>query len=116
MTYLLMSIPFLAVAVVVFLVGAARARRQGDGRQYVASWGIATAVLLGLTVVFDNVMIGAGLFDFGEHGITGIRLGLMPIEDLLYPIAGALLLAGVWQLLGAERPEPGHLEPERADG
>jgi hypothetical protein len=31
---------------------------------------------------------------------------MMPLEDLLYPIAGALLLSGIWQLLdGPREPE-----------
>jgi hypothetical protein len=27
----------------------------------------------------------------------------MPVEDFLYPLAGSLLIAGVWELLGSER-------------
>ncbi|WP_417512248.1 lycopene cyclase domain-containing protein [Microbacterium sp.] len=101
MTYLLLSLPFVGASLVVFIVGAVQARRRGDLGRYFSAWAVATLVLLVLTAVFDNIMIAAGFFDYREDGISGIRLGLMPIEDFLYPLAGALLLSGVWQLLGA---------------
>jgi len=109
-TYLLLSLPFVGVSLVVFLIGGAIARRRGIVRAYVTSWAAATALLLVLTAVFDNIMIAAGFFDYREDGISGIRLGLMPIEDFFYPIAGALLLAGVWQLLGGEREPRGRTD------
>lgn len=102
MTYLVFSLPFLVVGLVVFGVGALRARRQSDLRGYLTAWAAATVALLVLTVVFDNVMMAAEFFDYGTEQISGVRLGLIPIEDLLYPLAGGLLLAGLWQLLGGE--------------
>ncbi|HJB62687.1 MAG TPA: lycopene cyclase domain-containing protein [Candidatus Microbacterium pullistercoris] len=108
MTYLLMSLPFLGVGVVVFAIGGAHARRRGAVRRYFSSWAAATVALLVLTAVFDNVMMAAGFFDYGSEQISGLRLGLMPIEDFLYPLAGALLLSGVWQLLNGPRETRGH--------
>lgn len=108
MTYLLMSLPSLGVGVVVFAIGGAHARRRGAVRRYFSSWAAATVALLVLTAVFDNVMMAAGFFDYGSEQISGLRLGLMPIEDFLYPLAGALLLSGVWQLLSGPRETRGH--------
>ncbi|GGD40200.1 hypothetical protein GCM10010915_21210 [Microbacterium faecale] len=108
MTYLLMSLPFLGVGVVVFAIGGAHARRRGAVRRYFSSWAAATVALLVLTAVFDNVMMAAGFFDYGSEQISGLRLGLMPVEDFLYPLAGALLLSGVWQLLSGPRETRGH--------
>lgn len=99
MTYLLMSLPFLGIGLVVFAIGAVHAHRRGNIGRYFASWTLATAVLLVLTAIFDNVMMAAGFFDYGNDEISGLRLGLMPLEDFFYPIAGALLLAGIWQML-----------------
>lgn len=101
MTYLLMSLPFVGAGSVVFLIGAVHAGRRGTANRYFSSWSVATAALLVLTAVFDNLMMAAGFFDYGAEEISGVRLVLMPVEDFLYPFAGALLLAGVWQLLGA---------------
>lgn len=98
MTYLLMSLPFLGVALIVFGAGIEHARRRGSIRRYLSSWAAATMALLLLTAVFDNVMMAAGFFDYGADEISGLRFGLMPLEDFLYPIAGALLLSGTWQL------------------
>jgi len=99
-TYLLMSLPFVGAGAVVFLAGAVNARRRGSARRYVSTWAATTTALLILTAVFDNVMMAAGFFDYGAEEISGVRFGLMPLEDFLYPFAGALLLAGTWQLLG----------------
>ncbi|MDQ0643359.1 lycopene cyclase domain-containing protein [Microbacterium murale] len=104
MTYLLMSLPFIAIALIVFGLGALHARRHRALGPYLSSWAVATASLVVLTVIFDNVMMAAGFFDYGVEHISGIRLGLIPIEDLMYPIAGALLLSGLWQMLGVTGP------------
>ena len=55
-----------------------------------------TLMLAALTVVFDNLMIAAGFFDYGDGHITGLRIGLVPVEDLAYPLAGLLLLPALW--------------------
>lgn len=99
MTYLLMSLPFIGVGVIVFAAGARCAHRRGTSHRYLGSWAVATSVLLALTAVFDNVMLAAGFYDYSADGISGLRLGLMPLEDFLYPLVGALLLSGAWQLL-----------------
>jgi len=105
MTYLLMSLPFIAIALIAFGLGALHARRRGALGPYLSAWAVATASLIILTVIFDNVMMAAGFFDYGADHISGVRLGLIPIEDLMYPIAGALLLSGAWQMLGGGHDE-----------
>lgn len=94
MSYVLLSIVFLVVACAVAALGWRRAPR-GHGRAVALS----ALVLVVLTVAFDSIMIAVGLFDYAEGQIWGVRLGLAPIEDLAYPIAGILLLSGVWNLL-----------------
>ncbi|HIV56670.1 MAG TPA: lycopene cyclase domain-containing protein [Candidatus Stackebrandtia faecavium] len=103
MTYLLMSLPFIGIGFVVFTAGAVHAHSRGFARRYFSSWAATVAALIVLTAVFDNVMMAAGFFDYGAEEISGLRFGLMPLEDFLYPFAGALLLAGIWQLLGGDR-------------
>ncbi|WP_221584022.1 lycopene cyclase domain-containing protein [Microbacterium sp. G2-8] len=99
MTYLLMSIPFIVVGLIVFTVGAVHARGRGRLRAYLTGWAATTVCLAILTAIFDNVMMLAGFFDYGPGHTLGWRLGLMPLEDFLYPVVGALLLAGVRELL-----------------
>ncbi|WP_341358587.1 lycopene cyclase domain-containing protein [Georgenia sp. M64] len=87
MTYLGLGLLFVAVAVAVLVVAwwTVRPSRR---------WWLATVVtvvaLVVLTVVFDSVMIAADLFRFDEAALTGLRLGLAPVEDLAWPVAAGL--------------------------
>ncbi|MDL5350606.1 lycopene cyclase domain-containing protein [Microbacterium sp. zg-YB36] len=95
MTYAWVILPFALVTVV---VTGASAVRPHFGRRMIAS-AVAAAVLVVLTAVFDNAMIAADLFTYPEDDITGIRIGLAPIEDFSYPVCAAFLVPAVWTLL-----------------
>lgn len=101
MTYPLIVVPFLAIAAIVTL---ATVRRPHFARRMVAS-GVAAVILLALTAVFDNVMIGAGLFTYPDEHLSGLRLGLAPIEDFAYPLAAAFLVPAVFTLVGPRRSD-----------
>jgi lycopene cyclase domain-containing protein len=96
MTYAVLCAAFVAVALVVALIGW---RRAPSGHAWALA--LSAAVLVVLTAVFDNVMIATGLFGYAEGQISGVRLGLAPVEDFAYPIAAVLLLPAIWNLLGA---------------
>jgi lycopene cyclase domain-containing protein len=100
MTYLLLNVVFLAVAVLVAVV--ALTRRLVSAR-FGAAVGIALALTVLLTAVFDNLMIGAGLFSYDPEHISGLFVGLAPIEDFAYPLAAAILLPTLWVLSGGTR-------------
>ena len=104
MTYALIIVPFALLAAVVVAAAAVRVRRPRVGRRLAAS-AITAVVLVLLTIVFDNLMIAAGLFTYPEHLISGIRIGLAPIEDFSYPVAAAFLLPALWCLLTPRRAE-----------
>ena len=53
----------------------------------------ATAALLLITAVFDNVIIGLGIVAYDESLISGLKLGLAPIEDFAYSLAAPLLIS-----------------------
>lgn len=104
MTYLLLALSLLAAAVVVAVVAAVVVARRADGHP--AGWRavvLAAVALLVLTTVFDNLMIASGLFAYSDAHISGVRLGLAPIEDFAYPLAGVILLPALWSLLGGGR-------------
>ncbi|KQQ05416.1 MULTISPECIES: lycopene cyclase domain-containing protein [unclassified Rathayibacter] len=96
MTYLLLNAVFLAVVLVVVAIARHRLR--------LAAVLGTLAVLLLMTAVFDNVMIGVGLLvSYDDELISGIRIGVAPIEDFAYAIAAALLLPALWTLLPSRR-------------
>ena len=61
----------------------------------------AALVLGALTVVFDSLMIGAGLYEYAPDKILGVRLWRAPLEDLAYPLAAVLLMPALWTALGS---------------
>lgn len=75
------------------------------------SLAIATMVLFVLTAIFDNVMISAGLFDYGQHQLVGVRVGLAPVEDFLYPLCAVMFMPALWWLFGGRKP--GRAKQER---
>ncbi|AWB82007.1 lycopene cyclase domain-containing protein [Corynebacterium yudongzhengii] len=90
MTYLVISLPFLLVAALVWL-----RRRRAYPRQGRITLAVLAVVLV-LTIIFDNLMIYFGNVDYGEEQNLGISLGLVPIEDLFYPIFATLIIAAFW--------------------
>lgn len=98
MTYWAINAVFLA-AVLVLVIAAVLARR---GPRWTAV-GIAAIVLIITTAIFDNVMIGVGLVDYDPANISGVRIGIAPIEDFAYAVAAVLGLPALWHLLPASR-------------
>lgn len=103
MTYVVLALGFLAAAALVAVVAAVRARRTGAVGVGWRPVVLAAVALLVLTAVFDNLMIASGLFEYAGAHVSGVRLGLAPVEDFSYPLAGVLLLPALWSLLGGDR-------------
>ncbi|MGC5627992.1 lycopene cyclase domain-containing protein [Georgenia sp. Z1344] len=114
MTYLVLCAIFLPLSALVLAAGLLR---SGRARALVRAWwlpALVTAALLAvLTVVFDNLMVAAGLFDYDWDGLTGVRLGRIPVEDLAYPLGALVLLPGVWLLLAPRRDARRDAEEDR---
>lgn len=102
MTYPLIVLPFAGIALVVVLLTL---RRPYFGRRMAAS-GVAAAVLVVLTAIFDNAMIAAGLFTYPEEHLSGLRVGLAPVEDFSYAICAAFLVPAVFALLPERSAAP----------
>lgn len=62
---------------------------------------VTLLVLLVLTAVFDNVIIGLDIVGYDSSKILGIYIGNAPIEDFMYAILAVMLVPVVWRKLGA---------------
>ena len=98
MTYLVLNAVFLAVVLVVLVIALRR------GRLRLGALAGTLLVLLLMTAVFDNVMIGVGLLvAYDDSLISGLRIGVAPIEDFAYAIAAAVALPALWSILPDRR-------------
>lgn len=60
---------------------------------------IASAVMLFLTLVFDNLIIASGIVEYDPQKISGIRLGVAPIEDFAYTLVALVLVPSLFNFL-----------------
>lgn len=97
MTYLGLNALFLVPVVGVGVWALIVARTREGFRA--ASWYICLGVLLGMTALFDNIMIGIGLVGYDPKLNSGLFVGLAPLEDFAYALAAAILLPAIWVLL-----------------
>lgn len=112
MTYLTLSLLFLAISLIVAVVALAR-RGSGSGADshrgaLLARWlspvAIAGIVVMVLTAVFDNIMINSGLIAYGAN-VSILFIGVAPVEDFTYPLAGLILLPSLWSLTGGHHED-----------
>jgi lycopene cyclase domain-containing protein len=101
MTYWALNAIFLAVVVAVALAAIISRRMPRAG-----AIAITAGVLLVMTAIFDNVMIGIGLVGYDESLISGAFVGIAPLEDFAYAVAAVILLPSLWSLLGDRREHP----------
>lgn len=91
MTYWALNAIFLAVVVALAFIALRRVRW--------AAVGVTAALLLVMTAVFDNIMISAGLVAYNESLISGVFIGVAPLEDFAYAVAAIVGLPALWALL-----------------
>jgi lycopene cyclase domain-containing protein len=100
MTYWLLNTPFLAAAVLV--LSASVAMRKAPKFRAVL---VATLVMLLLTAIFDNAIIGFGIVAYDDSLISGWRIGIAPVEDFAYTLAAVVMVPALWHLLAPRRLE-----------
>ena len=88
MTYLLLSITVMALVVIYAYL--------------MRHWWVAkpllgtAAVMLTLTAIFDNVIIGTGIVAYDLETISGIKIGVAPIEDFAYAVLAIVLVPSLF--------------------
>jgi small toxic polypeptide LdrA/B/C/D len=105
MTYATLNTVFLGLTLwFVVIAWIVLGRRDGlRVRQVWPQWAVTAGVLLLGTAVFDNLIIAVHLVAYNPSTLTGIYLGLVPIEDFAYTVAAVAALPTLWLLLGGRR-------------
>ena len=91
MTYLYLNLAFM----VPVLALAFAMRRYLPIREI----GLLAVVLLVMTAIFDNFIVGSGIVDYDPELISGIRIGFAPIEDFFYTLAAIVIIPSLWNWL-----------------
>jgi lycopene cyclase domain-containing protein len=99
-TYIELAAWFVGAAA---LLGIALTFASRGRRPHLGALALTALILFVLTAVFDTIMIATGLFHFSPAHLLGVFLGLAPLEDFGYPLAGVLLLPSLWVALRARR-------------
>jgi lycopene cyclase domain-containing protein len=55
--------------------------------------------LILITALFDNLIVAAGIVGYDPSKISGILVGMVPIEDFAYTIAAVLIVPSVWSAM-----------------
>lgn len=97
-TYLLVALGVLLPVAVVSVVVLAR-----GGRRVLLPALVGLVVLVAMTIVFDNVIVGTGIVAYDPSRILGARIGVAPVEDFSYAVAAVLALPALWHVLGRRR-------------
>lgn len=97
MSYLTLNAIFLGVVALIVIVGLVTRRTPRW-----SAVGVSAAVLLLITAIFDNVMISVGLVAYNPQLISGVFIGVAPIEDFAYAVAVVVGLPALWALLRAK--------------
>ena len=88
MTYLLLTVTVMAiVAIYAFLM-----RHWMVAKPLVGT----AAVMLILTAIFDNVIIATGIVAYDQEKISGIMVGVAPIEDFAYTVLAIVLVPSLF--------------------
>jgi len=91
MNYLALNIVFMLIAFVVLNV----INRKSPWRAI--SWTLLVMCLV--TLIFDNVIVGLGIVDYDSSKISGLLLGLVPVEDFAYTVVSVLAVSSIWHMM-----------------
>ena len=107
--YLALDVVFLTIAIVMATV---LHRHFGTtlSRALANTFAVAAALCV-LTAIFDSAIIAAGIVSYDDAKLSGIKVGLAPIEDFAYSLVAAVLapaLLPMWDHHHTQRMGVGH--------
>lgn len=60
------------------------------------AWWITLLGLLLLTLIFDNLIIWAGIVGYDTSKILGVFIGYAPVEDFFYAVLACVIVPVFW--------------------
>lgn len=91
LTYIILNLIFMTV--VILLLGKYK-------KISIKHLAITLVVLVILTTVFDNLIIGLSIVDYDPTKLSGIYVVMAPIEDFMYTVLVVILVPALWNKLG----------------
>ena len=91
MNYLALNVVFMLMGIVVLNV----INRKSPWRAI----GWTLLVMCAVTLIFDNVIVGLGIVDYDLTKISGVLLGLVPVEDFAYTVVSVLTVSSIWHMM-----------------
>jgi len=95
MTYLALNVTFMLIAFVILNLVSRKSPWRAIS--FTMLW------MLLVTLVFDNIIIGLEIVGYDKTKISGILLGLAPIEDFAYTVVAVLAVSIIWTKLTKEK-------------
>ena len=65
-------------------------------------WYLMVIILVVLTAVFDNVIIGLDIVSYDPQRILGIYIYKAPVEDFFYALLAVYVVPALWQYYGKQ--------------
>lgn len=90
MTYLTLNLLFLVLALCALLLVP---------RNRWPAYLVGLLPMLAITAVFDNLIVAAGVVAYDPSKISGLMIGVVPVEDFAYTIAAVLIVPSVWSAM-----------------
>ena len=94
MTYILLNLVFIVVILAVLVATKQLQKLRPKPVLF------TLLVLVLLTAVFDNFIIGFGLVTYDTAKILGVYIGKAPIEDFAYTLVVVGLVPVLWNVMG----------------
>ncbi|NBR78070.1 MAG: lycopene cyclase domain-containing protein [Microbacteriaceae bacterium] len=95
MNYLALNVVFMLIAFVILNVINRKSPWRAIG------WTLLVMCLV--TLIFDNVIVGLGIVDYDSSKISGLLLGLVPVEDFAYTVVSVLAVSSIWHMMTREK-------------
>ena len=90
MNYLILNLIFVAVSLLALLLVP---------KNRWPAYLVGLVPMLLLTAIFDNLIVTAGIVAYDPSKISGVMIGVVPIEDFAYTIAAVVIVPSVWSAM-----------------